>query len=115
MTSPGLTNCPYVPFDCSPSGQLKNQAAAPFDNNVFKVACDGVQGVTRGTCAFNTVCTNPSIDETANGCPFTGPARAAFAACNPNAYPTPGLISGVLGPLAKVTARTLYIACRCLH
>jgi hypothetical protein len=89
FSSPGLTACPYVPFDCTPAGQI---SAAPFDNNVFKVACDGVRGVSKGVCEFNRVCKDPSSDEA--GCPFTGPAREAFAACNPNGYPTPGLSSG---------------------
>jgi hypothetical protein len=91
FSSPGLTSCPFVPFDCTPAGQI---SAAPFDNNVFKVACDGVRGVVKGPCAFNTICTNPSVDETAKGCPFTDSARDAFASCNATSYPTPGLISG---------------------
>jgi len=92
FSSPDLTSCPYVPFDCTPSGQI---SAAPFDNSVFKVACDGVNGVTKGDCQWNINCTNPSVDETAQGCPFTGPAREAFAACNATSYPTPGLVSDV--------------------
>jgi hypothetical protein len=91
FSSPDHTSCPYAPFDCTPAGQI---SAAPFDNSVFKVACDGVRGVSKGACAWNTICTNPSVDETARGCPFTGPARAAFAACSPTSYPTPGLSSG---------------------
>jgi hypothetical protein len=47
ISSPGLTSCPFVPFDCTPSGQF---GAAPFDNNVFKVACDGIQGVSAAGC-----------------------------------------------------------------
>jgi len=94
LSSPSLTTCPYVPFDCTPSGQI---ASAPFDNNVFKVACDGIGGVDKGACQWNTVCTNSSLDETAQGCPFTGPAREAFAACSPSgSYPSPGLVSGEL-------------------
>lgn len=91
FSSPGLTTCPYVPFDCTPSGQI---SSAPFDNNVFKVACDGIRGVSKGACQWNTVCTNSSVDETAQGCPFTGPAREAFEACSPGSYPSPGLVSG---------------------
>lgn len=91
LSSPGLTDCPYVPFDCPPAGQT---SAAPFDNNVFKVACNGVADISMGVCEWNTKCSNPSVDETANGCPFTGAARARFAACNATSYPTPGLISG---------------------
>ena len=91
FSSPGLTGCPYVPFDCTPAGQI---GAAPFDNNVFKVACDGVQGVTKGECQWNIACSNPGAEQTGQGCPFTGPARDAFAQCNPTAYPAPGLVSG---------------------
>lgn len=47
ISSPGLTDCPFVPFDCTPAGQF---GQAPFDNNVFKVACEGVKGVEVGTC-----------------------------------------------------------------
>jgi hypothetical protein len=93
LSSPGLTTCPYVPFDCTTAGQL---SAAPFDNNVFKVACDGVAGVSKGACEWNDKCSNPSVDESAQGCPFTGAARAGFAACNATSYPAPGLISGEL-------------------
>jgi hypothetical protein len=89
LSSPGLTTCPYVPFDCTTAGQL---SAAPFDNDVFKVACDGVDGVSKGVCEWNVKCSNPSVDQPA--CPFTGAARAGFAACNATSYPAPGLISG---------------------
>jgi hypothetical protein len=89
LSSPGLTTCPYVPFDCTTAGQL---SAAPFDNDVFKVACDGVDGVSKGVCEWNVKCSNPSVDQP--DCPFTGAARAGFAACNATSYPAPGLISG---------------------
>jgi hypothetical protein len=89
FSSPDLTSCRFVPFDCTPVGQI---SAAPFDNNMFKVACDGVRGVSKGACQFNTVCSNPIVEEA--GCPFRGDARAAFQACNATSYPTPGLISG---------------------
>lgn len=93
LSSPGLTKCPYVPFDCTPAGQIKD---APFDNNVFKVACNGQKGVSMGTCDWNVRCSNTMVNETAQGCPFTEPVRAAYAACNPGstAYPTPGMVSG---------------------
>jgi hypothetical protein len=99
FSSPGLTTCPYVPFDCTPSGQIGG--SAPFDNNVFKVACDGVQGVSMGECAWNTKCNDTSVDQA--DCPFMPNVRRAFAACDPTttAYPAPGLSSGEcfwLGP-----------------
>jgi hypothetical protein len=82
-----------VPFDCTPSGQIGG--SAPFDNNVFKVACDGVHGVSMGECAWNKQCNDTSVDQ--ENCPFTENVRNAFAACAPagsKAYPSPGLISG---------------------
>jgi hypothetical protein len=36
LSSPDLTGCPFVPFDCTTSGQITT-TSAPFDNNVFKV------------------------------------------------------------------------------
>lgn len=88
--SAGETGCPYVPFDCSPASQI---ASPPFDNNVFKVACDGVKGVSTGACAWNTKCSNTAAAEP--DCPLADNVRAAYAACNPSssAYPTPGLSS----------------------
>jgi hypothetical protein len=90
-SSAGLTPCPFVPFDCTPSGQF---ASPPFDNDVFKVACDGVQGVSSNaaTCDFNTRCTNPFVDESGT-CPFDLEVREAFQTqCN-GVYPPPGLVS----------------------
>lgn len=39
LNSPSATGCPFVPFDCSPASQVTGFTAAPFDNNVYKVAC----------------------------------------------------------------------------
>lgn len=43
LSNPDLTACPFVPFDCTTSGQTSSNA--PFDNNVFKVGlsshCNG--------------------------------------------------------------------------
>jgi len=91
--NPGVTSCPFVPFDCTPAGQW---GAKPFDNNVFKVACDGVKGVTAGTCTFNALCTL-AANETS--CPITDDVKQAYLnatgclAPGATALPSPGLIS----------------------
>uniref|UniRef100_A0A383VUW9 Plant heme peroxidase family profile domain-containing protein n=1 Tax=Tetradesmus obliquus TaxID=3088 RepID=A0A383VUW9_TETOB len=91
FSSPGLTDCPYVPFDCSPAGQTSD---VPFDNNVFKVACDGIRGISKGACDWNDKCTDPTNNETAQGCPFEGNAREAYQHCSAMpGYPQPGLVS----------------------
>jgi hypothetical protein len=75
------------------TGQL---TAVPFDNNVFKVACDGIRGISKGSCDWNAKCTNPALNETDAGCPFDGRAREAFGRCSAApGYPQPGLKSDV--------------------
>jgi hypothetical protein len=87
--NPSVTgSCPFVPFDCSPAKQISG-ASWPFDNSVFKVACNGVSRVTIGDCAWTQQCTNPAIAEP--GCPFEQNVREKFAACG--GYPQPGLSS----------------------
>ncbi|WIA34647.1 hypothetical protein OEZ86_012963 [Tetradesmus obliquus] len=96
FSSPDLTHCPFTPFDCSPAGQTSD---VPFDNNVFKVACDGIRGISKGaSCDWNDKCTDPTKNETAQGCPFESRARAGFQRCSaaagtPPSYPKPGLSS----------------------
>ena len=92
-SSSSQSPCPFVPFDCTPAGQF---ASPPFDNDVFKVACDGVQGITvpSGTCAFNTRCTNPFVDESGT-CPFDQEVREAFQTKCGGVYPAPGLASDI--------------------
>lgn len=95
LSSPSLTNFPFEPFDCTTAGNIGNPGnPAPFDNNVFKVACDGVQGVEKGDCQWNQVCRDPLNDEV--GCPFRNASRDAFAEKNNNSYPTPGSPFGEL-------------------
>lgn len=92
--SPGLTDCPFVPFDCTPSGQF-NSTNVPFDNNVFKVACEGIRMVKVGACDWNDICSDTTMDE--EKCPFGLKNTEAFNKCNGggygNAFPTPGLVS----------------------
>lgn len=90
VSSPGQTDCPFTPFDCTPSGQF-SLPAPPMDNSVFRVACAGVRGVSAQPCAWSTMCTNPAVDETSKGCPFNSTAREGFATCG--GYPNPGLAS----------------------
>ncbi len=95
----------------TPAGQL---GAAPFDNSVFKVACNTAAGLPLGACEWNDKCTNPLLDETAKGCPFTAPVRAGFAACSKGAtptYPKPGLVSGTRAAHAAAGAATRAGAC----
>ncbi len=80
VSSPGQTDCPFTPFDCTPSGQF-SLPAPPMDNSVFRVACAGVRGVSAQPCAWSTMCTNPAVDETSKGCPFNSTAREGFATC----------------------------------
>jgi hypothetical protein len=77
---------------CCPAGQT---SPIPFDNNVFKVACDGIRGISKGSsCDWNDKCTDPTKNETAQGCPFDGRAREAFQRCSAMpGYPKPGLRS----------------------
>lgn len=88
LSSPGLAGAfPYVPFDCTTAANVGDNTR-PFDNNVFKVACDGVQGVVKGPCNWNEHCSNPAVDQAT--CPFRGIARGAFEQADPNSYPNPG-------------------------
>eukprot|EP00775_Hariotina_reticulata_P002170 gene2170-2489_t len=85
--SPGLAgSCPFVPFDCTPAHQVSG-ASWPFDNSVFKVACNGQFEITTGACAWTQRCTNPAVAEP--DCPFEQRVRDKFAACG--GYPQPGV------------------------
>jgi hypothetical protein len=77
---------------CCHAGQT---SPVPFDNNVFKVACDGIRGISKGSsCDWNDKCTDPTKNETAQGCPFDGRARENFQRCSAMpGYPKPGLSS----------------------
>jgi len=95
VNAPALTTCPFVPFDCTPSGQFQS---APFDNNVFKLACSGVKGLpdARATCAWNIACSDTSVVE--GGCPLSMDVKAEYAKCSQGgstSLPTPGLSSDV--------------------
>jgi hypothetical protein len=90
-SSPGVANgCPFVPFDCTPAHQISG-ASWPFDNSVFKVACDGVKSVTNSECAWTQRCTDPNVEEP--DCPFEERVRERFTACG--GYPQPGLSADV--------------------
>jgi hypothetical protein len=91
LSSHGLTSCNFVPFDCTPAGQF---GSPPFDNNIFKVACNGVQDVILEpeSCEFNSRCTDPMVDE-APSCPFDQDVREAFQAQCHGEYPAPNLAS----------------------
>jgi hypothetical protein len=62
---------------------------------VFKVACDGIRGISKGSsCDWNDKCTDPTKNETAQGCPFDNKAQEAFQRCSAMpGYPKPGLFT----------------------
>jgi hypothetical protein len=95
FNSPDLTSCPFVPFDCTPSGQFGSH---PFDNNVFKVACSGVKGMplASDSCTWNAACSTTAQAET--NCDMSMNVKAEFAACaaaGSTSFPSPGLVSDV--------------------
>jgi len=95
FNNPDLTSCPFVPFDCTPSGQF---ASAPFDNNVFKVACSGVKGMplASDSCAFNAACSTTASAEP--NCPISLNVKTDYAACaapGSTSLPSPGLNSDI--------------------
>jgi hypothetical protein len=83
--SPGLTNCTFQPFDCTPAGQF---GAKPFDNSVFQVACASVSSGPAPTCAWTSACPPSSLG--GGTCPFEA---GAFASCG--GAPHPGLVSDI--------------------
>jgi hypothetical protein len=104
-SSPDLAaTCPFVPFDCTPAKQISG-ASWPFDNSVFKVACNGVRGVTTGDCAWTQRCTNPAIAET--DCPIEQRVRERFTACG--GYPQPGLSSDIFLCSHDATVRNTMV------